>query len=327
MIRRFATSVALATGLALSLTGCLGGAGDKVGEAGGQRDARGETTDHREGSPWSLTGCLGGAGDKVGEAGENLRLTAAQVLGKAAEKTGRLDSFKADMSMEMTGTSEGNVSMTGQMQYRLKPDLAYSMRFDDMSVGGQTMSGMEQMLIGRNLYMKIPALAGLGAGNPSKPWMKMSLDELGRQSGLNVDQLLQQSRQMDPVQNTKMLTASKDAREVGKEAVDGVETTHYTGTYRVEDAIAQLPADQQEAIRKVYAQSGMDNMQFDLWVDDRQLPRKMAMKSPQTADGVMNMTIKYRDFGKPVDITEPPASQVTDFSEMMRNLGGGLPGS
>lgn len=292
MIRRFVTGVALATGLALS-----------------------------------LTGCLGGAGEKVGEAGENLRLTAAQVLGKAAEKTGQLDSFAADMSMKMTGTGQGTVSFTGQMQYQVKPDLAYAMKFDDMSVGGQTMAGMEQRLVGRTMYMKMPAMPQLGGGNAAKPWLKISLDELGRQSGLNIDQLLQQSQQMDPVQNTKMLTASKDVREVGKETVDGVETTHYTGTYRVEDAVAQLPADQQDAIRKTYGQLGMDDMKFDLWVDDQQLPRKMAMKSQQTADGVMNMTIKYRDFGKPVNIAEPPASQVTDFSEMMRNLGGGLPGA
>lgn len=51
------------------------------------------------------------------------------------------------------------------------------------------------------------------------------------------------------------------------------------------------------------------------------------MKSQQTASGVLSMTITYRDFGKPVNIAEPPASQVTDFSEMMRNLGGGLPGA
>lgn len=292
MIRRFVTGVALATGLALS-----------------------------------LTGCLGGAGEKVGEAGENLRLTAAQVLGKAAEKTGQLDTFAADMSMKMTGTGQGTVSFTGQMQYQVKPDLAYAMKFDDMSVGGQTMAGMEQRLVGRTMYMKMPAMPQLGGGNAAKPWLKISLDELGRQSGLNIDQLLQQSQQMDPVQNTKMLTASKDVREVGKETVDGVETTHYTGTYRVEDAVAQLPADQQDAIRKTYGQLGMDDMKFDLWVDDQQLPRKMAMKSQQTASGVLDMTITYRDFGKPVNIAEPPASQVTDFSEMMRNLGGGLPGA
>ncbi|TMR05401.1 hypothetical protein ETD83_06790 [Actinomadura soli] len=293
MIRRFAVGTALATCFALS-----------------------------------LTGCLGDAGNKVDEAGENLKLSAAQVLGKAAEKTGSVDSFKADLSMQVSGSSEGNVTASGQMQYRTKPDLAYSMRFDQMSVGGQSMGGMEYVLVSRTMYMKIPMLSQLGGGSAAKPWLRISLDELGRKSGMNIDELLQQSQQMDPVQNTKMLTASKDVREVGKETVNGVETTHYTGTYRMEDAISKLPAESQEALRKSYADSGMQNMTFDLWVDGEQLPRKLAMKSQQTADGVMNMTMTYRDYGKPVEIAAPPASETTDFSQMLNGLGGGgIPGS
>ncbi|MFI0484175.1 hypothetical protein [Actinomadura sp. 9N215] len=294
MIRRFAAGTALATGLALS-----------------------------------LTGCLGDAGNKVDEAGKNLKLSAAQVLGKTAENTGQVDSFKADLSMQMTGSSEGNVSATGQMQYRTKPDLAYSMGFDQMTVGGKSMGGMEYVLVNRTMYMKIPMLSQLGAGSAAKPWLKISLDELGKKSGMNLEQLLQQSQQMDPVQNTKMLTASKDVREVGKETVDGVQTTHYTGTYRMEDALSKLPAETRETLRKSYAGSGMQNMNFDLWVDDKQFPRKLAMKSGQTTAGVMNMTMTYRDYGKPVEITAPPESQTTDFSQMLNGLGGGgaLPGS
>ncbi|NKZ02555.1 LppX_LprAFG lipoprotein [Actinomadura latina] len=293
MIRRFAAATALATGLALS-----------------------------------MTGCLGDAGNKVDEAGKNIKLTAAQVLGKAAEKTGQTDSFKADMSMLMAGTSEGDVSMNGTMQYRTKPDLAYSMNFADMSAGGKSIGGMEQRLVGRTIYMKMAMLSALG-GDASKPWIKISLEDVGKKSGMNIEQLLQQSRQMDPVQNTKMLTASKDAREVGKETVDGIETTHFTGTYRMEDAIAKLSPEMREAYRKNLTSSGMENMHFDLWVDGQQLPRQLKMKSDQTSEGTLNMTMKYRDYGKPVQITAPPASQVTDFGEMLSKLGGGggLPGA
>lgn len=293
MIRRFAAGTALATGLALS-----------------------------------LTGCLGDAGSKVDEAGKNIRLTAAQVLGRAAEKTGQTDTFKADMSLQMTGSSEGDVSMNGTMQYRTKPDLAYSMNFAQMTVGGRSMGGMEQRLVGRTMYMKMGMLSALGGGSDAKPWIKISLDELGKKAGMNIDELLQQSRQMDPVQNTKMLTASKDVREVGKEPVDGVETTHYTGTYRMEDAITKLSPEVQETYRKSLATTGMQNMHFDLWVDGQQLPRKMTMKSNQTSQGAMTMTMEYRDYGKPVQIVEPPASQVTDFGQLMSKLGGGgLPGA
>lgn len=293
MIRRFAVGTALATGLALS-----------------------------------MTGCLGDAGNKVDEAGKNLKLSAAQVLGKTAEKTGTADSFKAELSMQMSGSGEGNVSATGSMQYRTKPELAYSMNFDSMSVGGKSMGGMQQVLVGRTIYLKMPMLSQLGGATGAKPWFKISLDELGKKSGMNIDQLLQQSQQMDPVQNTKMLTASKDAREVGKETVDGVETTHYTGTYRIEDAVSKLPPESQEAFRKSMGTTGLDAMSFDLWVDGRQLPRKMALKSKQTAQGAMNLTMSYRDFGKPVQISAPPESEVTDFSQMLNGLGGGgVPGT
>ncbi|TDD85374.1 LppX_LprAFG lipoprotein [Actinomadura darangshiensis] len=297
MIRRFAAGAALATGLALS-----------------------------------LTGCFGDPGKTVDEAGKGLKLSAAQVLGKAAEKTGQTDSFKADLNMQMTGGSgpTGDVSANGTMQYRTKPDLAYSMNFADMSAGGKSIGAMEQRLVGRNMYIKMGMLSQL-TGGTGKPWMKISLDEIGAKSGMNIDQLLQQSRQMDPVQNTKMLTASKDAREVGKETIDGVETTHYTGTYRMEDAIAKLSPEMQEAYRKNASSTGMEAMHFDLWVDGQQLPRQMTMKSLESASQNMTMTMKYHDFGKPVDITEPPASQVSDFGDLLGKIGtgagAGIPGS
>ncbi|MFD0902240.1 DUF6612 family protein [Actinomadura sediminis] len=273
----------------------------------------------------SLTGCLGDAGDKVSQAGENLKLSAAQVLGKSAEKTGQIDSFQADFDMTVQAP-DGNVKAAGVMQYQLKPELAYSMKYTEMSVGGQSMAGMEQLLIGRTMYMKMPMLSELpGAGG--KPWMKISLEEAGKAAGLNIDQMLQQSQQMDPVQNMKKLTASKDVREVGKENVNGVETTHYSGTYKLADAIAELPAEQQDAARAAIAQTGMESMKFDVWVDGQQLPQKMAMTTPSSAAGAMSMTMTYRDYGKPVQIAAPPAGQVTDMAEMMQGMGGGLGGS
>ncbi|GGV10531.1 putative lipoprotein [Actinomadura cremea] len=288
MIRRFAVGTALVTGLTLS-----------------------------------LTGCLGDAGDKVSQAGENIKLSAAQALGKSAEKTGQLDSFQADIDMNMSAP-DGNVKMAGTMQYQLKPQLAYSMNYSEMSVGGQSMGGMQQILVDRTMYMKMPMLSEMAGG---KPWMKISLDEIGKQAGLNIDQLMQQSQQMDPVQNMEKLTASKDVREVGKENVNGVETTHYAGTYQMADAVAELPAEQQEAARKSIAESGIESMKFDVWVDGQQLPQKMTMSTPSSAAGAMTMSMTYRDYGKPVQIAAPPASQVTDMAQMMQGMGGGLGGS
>lgn len=306
MIRRFAAGTAVATGLALSLTGCLGSGDDKAGGNGGG----------------------GGA----------IQLTAAQVLDKAAQKTSSTDSFKADMSMQAT-TAQGAMNMSGTMQYRVKPDLAFSMNFSNMSMGGKSLGGMQQILVDKTMYMKMPMLQQLsqmgGSKAQLKPWLKISLAELGQKAGLNFDQLMEQSRQMDPVQNTKMLTSSKDVKEVGKETVDGVQTTHYRGTYNMSDAIAKLSPEQQKAYQKLMAKNGgigSQAMPFDLWVDNQQLPKKMTMNMAMGAAEKMNMTMTYRDYGKPVDISAPPASQVSDLSELMKSMpgagsGAGIPGA
>jgi hypothetical protein len=306
MIRRFAAGTAVATGLALSLTGCLGSGDDKAGGNGGG----------------------GGA----------IQLTAAQVLDKAAQKTGQTDSVKADLSMQGT-TAQGSMNMSGTMQYRTKPDLAMSMNFSTMSVGGKSMGGMQEILLDKTMYMKMPMLQQLsqmgGAKGQMKPWLKISLTELGQKSGLNFDQLMEQARQADPAQNTRLLTSSKDVKEVGKETVDGVQTTHYRGTYKMADAISKLSPEQQQAYQKLMAKAGgmgSQAMPFDLWVDGQQLPKKMTMSMAMSATEKMNMSMTYRDYGKPVDITAPPADQVSDFSELMKSMpgagaGAGIPGA
>lgn len=191
MIRRFVTGVALAAGLTLSLSGCSGESGEKADQAGGEKP----------------------------------ELSAAQVLEKAAEKAGAVDTFQADLALSATGTPDGDVKQNGTMKYRLKPDRAFAMSFDDMSVGGRKLTGGEQRLIGQNMYVKLPAAADGGGVQTAKPWVRMSLDDIGKQPGLGLEKLLQESREMDPVQNTLLLTASKDVKKAGEETVDGVETT------------------------------------------------------------------------------------------------------
>ncbi|GAA2119190.1 hypothetical protein [Actinomadura alba] len=282
MIRRSVAGTAVSVALALSVTGCLGE--DSGGNAG---------------------------------AGKAVSLSAAQALIKTSQKTGEITSFKADLAMESSGTGDDNMKATGTMQYRLKPTLAFNMTFDQMTVGGESMAGMQTMLLGEAMYMKIPMLAEVGGG---KPWMKLPLDAISKASGMNVDELLQQSQQMDPVQATKQLTASKDVREVGKETVNGVETTHFTGSYKVSEATAKLDPQKRAATEKAAREAGMDSMLFDLWVDGQQLPQKMVMKAGPGAKTPVTITVVYRDYGQPVTITAPPASEVGDFGDLLKGM-------
>lgn len=46
----------------------------------------------------------------------------------------------------------------------------------------------------------------------------------------------------NPLAQTQMLAAAKDVRTVGTQEVDGVQTTHYTGSYPPSAGLAKLSA-------------------------------------------------------------------------------------
>jgi hypothetical protein len=261
----------------------------------------------------TLTGCLGASGS--GSAGDGVQLTAAQVLQKASQKTSQVDSYKADISMNV-GTSQGAMNMHSLAQVRLKPNMAFTMTVDKMSVGGQSLpvSAMQLVYLDKVIYLKSAQLSQATGG---KPWLKVDLASQARQGGLDLDTLLNQSQQANPAEQTKMLTASKDVREVGEESINGVKTTHYTGSTTVEEALAKLDAKTRAELGKAYRDVGGTKINFDLWADDQQLPRKLTSKIP-TPEGTMTMTMVYLDYGKTVTVNAPPAEQVGTF----RGLGG-----
>jgi hypothetical protein len=280
MSRRFAAGTAVGATLVLSLTGCLG-------DSGG--------------------GSAGGGG---------VQLTAAQVLEKASQKTGQVDTYKADFTMNV-GTQQGALNMHALGQFRLKPSLAFTMNVDKMGMGGQSMpiGAIQVVYLDKVIYMKSAQLSQATGG---KPWLKMDLGRQAQQSGFNLDALMNQSQQVNPAEQTKMLTASKDAKKVGEESINGVKTTHYTGSITVAEAMNKLDAKTRQQLQKVYQQVGATKIFFDLWADGQQLPRKLTTKIaiPQ---GSTSNTIIYEDYGSPVNVSAPPADQVGDF----RGLSGG----
>jgi hypothetical protein len=276
MIRRYAVCAAAGAALALSLAACGGGDGGKKAQAGA-----------------STSGKTG--------------LAAEQVLGTASQKAGAIKSFKATISSDTIASGQ-HVKMTGRLSYRLSPEPAMRMIVSGMSVNGKESGGFEEILLGDSVYMKMPALSQQTGG---KPWIKMSLSKIGAQSGIDIKSLLNQSKQADPSANVRMLAASKDLNKVGSEAVGGAQTTHYKGSYSVQDALAKLSGDQRAAMQQMIAKSGLKTMDFDVWLDDQQLPRKMTVKTPAGSQVQTTNTMTYSGFNQPVSISAPPAGQVT----------------
>lgn len=276
----------------------------------------------------SLTGCKTDAGGSAsgdsGKSGGGVHLTAAQVaLDKASKKTGDINSFRAKLSTD-SAVSGTRTEMKGTLAFRLKPKVA--MRFDvpSITVGSRTTQGFEEILTGDSVYMKIPALAR----QSGKPWVGFSLSKLGQTTGLDIKSLEKQGQQADPSLNAKMLTASKDVRTVGQETIDGVSTTHYQGTFALSEALAKLGTTQRDEAQKVFGQAGLDKLNFNLWIDGKQLPRRIVMTTPPGSKLTMNSTMDYTAFNVPVAVKAPPKSQVADGSKLTpRSSGGGnVPG-
>jgi hypothetical protein len=69
--------------------------------------------------------------------------------------------------------------------------------------------------------------------------------------------------------------------------------------------------------------SGLAQSQIhlDVWVDKNGLARRMSMAMNMALYGSMTMTMDLYDFGKPVTVSVPPASIVTDISQQLSTPG------
>jgi hypothetical protein len=257
----------------------------------------------------SLAGCKEAADSGTSNGGGAHLTEAQEALSKASQKTGDVKSFHATL-LSSTVLSGRQTQLKGDLAVRLQPSPAMKLNIPAINAAGKRTAGMEEILIGDDLYLKIPALTK----QAGKPWTKLSLSKMGSAAGINVENLQNQGSQANPALNAKLLTASKDAHVVGKEKVDGVSTTHYQGTFSLADAVAKLGSEQRAQAEKLFGQSGLDKLVFDVWIAKDQLPRRLTLATPPGAKLTTNTTLDYVDFNKPVSITPPPASQVSDGS-------------
>ena len=252
-----------------------------------------------------LSGCNGDGSANT----DNMKLSAGEALLKTSQKTGQADTFKADLTVTGAGGENGTMHADGRFQ--LRPQLKFSAKLDEVKRDGQAVPGAKgQALFTDNvLYAKVPRLAQ--SVSDGKPWLKIDVNEAGRRTGFDVGSMVEQVQQVDPAKQTKMFTGSKDARRVGTEKVDGVETTHYTGTVTVQEALNRLdPQARQKLNGWLPKDHANGKINFDLWTDGENLPRKLVSKASDGKGQSGTVTVRYSDYGKSFSVNPPPADQV-----------------
>jgi len=231
--------------------------------------------------PLLITACGGGGGGTT-VAGDPLAAATTATAKQGSEKVaiqGKGDFQGQKLTLAGNGAFKGD---DGELHLEVGVEGLGSSNVDEIRQSGAT-------------YLSSPLLATTLAG---KHWLKVAAGRRANFLGFDLSPFTDQT----PSSVLAKLRGAGSVSTVGKDTVDGVETTHYRKALDV-------------------TEHGADYKSVDAWVDDRGLVRKVALDydahidptSKTPAHTVLTMTLS--DFGSPVTVTVPPASDVLDSSK------------
>jgi hypothetical protein len=230
----------------------------------------------------------------------------ADAMSAASQATQKYTSVTMKMNEHITAQGQ-TVDVTGDGRISWKP-VAMDMTMTVPATAGVGGGTMHMMMSGTTMYMGMSGKAAF----QGKHWMKMDLSK-----NAAIADALNKSNGQDPSTQVKLFTSSGDIKRVGTETIDGVTTTHYSGTVDV----AKLAAKQDPQLKSLIDQDsklGITTMNVDLWVNDQNLPVRMQEATPASSSVPLNATIDYTDYGtSPVTVTPPAASDTLDMSSLM----------
>ena len=161
---------------------------------------------------------------------------------------------------------------------------------------------MDVVLSGDKVYLRSPLFSLLLP--TGKTWIELDLSKGATAGGIDLGSLLAQ----DPTQALDALQSLSAVTEVGTVQVGGVSATHYTATIKMTSNSAKV--------------GGV----YDVWVGDDgyiHRVRTIVAGSSGSVSGAVHATSTLSDFGEPVTVTVPPASQtVVSTNGSIPGLGG-----
>ena len=269
----------------------------------------------------SPTPPAGGAGS--GGGGQHIDPLA--MIAAASEKIDAAPALAMEFTMtisaagqELTGSGSAVAASDGS---RMQMDMSYD-SFPGLPEG----MDMQMLLVDGVMYMSTSTFAAAGAPTGAfdgKDWVAIDLNDVvpGYESFAQLG-----SGQNDPAQAFEYLKGASDVTVVGTETIDGEETTHFTGTFDLEKALDELPADARDEIRDTMqqfeSQFGSSTMPFDVWVDDQGRIRRMVYRLETAADAAQafsfEMTMDITDYDADLDFDVPSRDEVVDLSDLAR---------
>jgi LppX_LprAFG lipoprotein len=245
----------------------------------------------------AVAGC--GTSTTAGTSGSAKPQNARQAITLASDDMQRANSMDGTFSMRLgSGTAT-----TGTIQMQRVPSLVFHENLS-ISAGGHTLPVTEIMSTNA-IYLKEAALSG----ETGKPWLEIPFSGLDGNLGSTLARMFQSAQNGNPLEQAQMLAASKNVRAVGTQVIDGVQTTHYTGSFTPSGAVSALSPSLRSSVRPMLSMLSGD-IRFNAWIDAQHQVRRVTEAETVSGEPV-TVTINVTAINQPVHITVPPASQVT----------------
>lgn len=262
----------------------------------------------------TAAGC-GGSDEGAAPAGRSASgsdpADATRAVRSAYDRTVAADTAKLTVSSKAVA---GGQSVTAQGRGTV--DLA---RGDSRVTLTSQGSRLEQRLVDGIVYQKPPA-SQRGPLPEGRTWTKIDPARLQGSASRGT----QVSDPVEPFTYLKDVDSGK-VREVGTQTLNGTRTTHYRVDVDVA-ALARGDRARAEALRK---QLGTSSVPLHLWLDDRGRLRQETvtltlrpLRDSTPTDRAetrvtSTTTLRFDDFGTPVDVTPPPAAQTADMTDRL----------
>jgi hypothetical protein len=246
------------------------------------------------------------------------------VLATAYENT--VAAKSAQLTLQVTVTAAGKQvteSGTGAVDWGTRQG-TIDVKVEVPAASGSTSLTLREVIDGGNAYVMLPSsLIGAAGG---KPWIETSFGSLT--SGSSTGE--------DPTQVLSLLEAdSSGVTEVGPATIDGAATTEYRAVVDPAKVEAGAPAAVKQLLARASQASGLTSVPIDVWVDGqglaRQITEDVTTTPPASSGGSsagpvkLDLTMNLSNYGQPVSVTVPPASQVTSIplSQLFGGSGAG----
>jgi hypothetical protein len=186
-------------------------------------------------------------------------------------------------------------------------------------VSMQSPVGMTEIFTPPTAYIKLPG--GSGMLPDGKTWVAV---DAGTSNGLDTS-LFGPFGGTDPADLLASLTAvSASVTSLGPATIRGVKVTGFRVDIDPAKAAARVPSWERAGLREFISSLGSGPVPVDVWVDGQNLVRRVKLSlhlpgGPGTSASTQMVEVTdFYDFGVPVRVSPPPASQIASMSQLIK---------